>query len=63
MINGLYDPIFLLEANVIPEFRLMGTPEKDKKLVKSDGGHAGQLTNSEIREILDWLDRYLGPVK
>jgi cephalosporin-C deacetylase-like acetyl esterase len=62
MINGRYDPIFSLEANVNPQFRLMGTPEKDKKLVLSDGGHAGRLSNIEIREILDWLDRYLGPV-
>jgi serine/threonine protein kinase len=62
MINGRYDPIFSLEANVIPQFRLMGTSEKDKKLVLSDGGHGGRLSNREVREILDWLDRYLGPV-
>ncbi len=62
MINGRYDSIFSLDANVRPMQRLLGTSEKDKKLFLSDGGHAGRLSNSEVREILDWLDRYLGPV-
>ncbi|MBP1698829.1 MAG: serine/threonine protein kinase [Deltaproteobacteria bacterium] len=62
MVNGRYDPIFSLEGNQIPQFRLMGTREKDKKLVLSDLGHGGRLSNVEIREILEWLDLYLGPV-
>jgi hypothetical protein len=62
MINGRYDSIFSWEANLIPQFRLLGTPEKDKKLVPTDRGHGGRLSNPEVRDILDWLDRYLGPV-
>ena len=54
---------FPLEASQLPLFRQFGTPEKDKKHVLFDGGHASLLTRSEmVKEALDWLDRYLGPV-
>ena len=44
-------------------FRLLGTPEKDKRHFVYDGGHVPSRLQGVIREILDWLDRYLGPVK
>jgi formylglycine-generating enzyme required for sulfatase activity/dienelactone hydrolase len=63
MINGRYDFIFPIETSVQPMFRLLGTPHKDKRLVVLDASH-GFLKRSDIaRETLDWLDRYLGPVK
>lgn len=66
MIDGRVDFIFPVETSVRPMFRLLGAPEKDKKLVLSDGGHA--LLNAERietirKETLDWYDRYLGPVR
>jgi hypothetical protein len=40
----------------------IGTPEKDKRHLVVDGGHT-PLNQEIIREMLGWLDRYLGPVK
>jgi serine/threonine protein kinase/dienelactone hydrolase len=62
MLNGKYDAFFPLEANVRPAFKLLGTPEKDRKLIVYDSDH--YVPKKElIRESLDWLDRYFGPVK
>ena len=64
MVNGRDDFRFPLESSQIPLFRALGTPEKDKKHVLYDGGHAAIVVHPEImKEILDWLDRYFGPVK
>ena len=62
MLNGRYDHFFPVESSQIPLFRLLGTPEKDKKHVIYDTGHAPPRKDF-IRETLDWLDKYLGPVK
>jgi DNA-binding winged helix-turn-helix (wHTH) protein/dienelactone hydrolase len=62
MLNGKYDVFFPLEANVRPAFNLLGTPGKDKKLIVYDSDHF--VPKKElIRESLDWLDRYFGPVE
>ncbi|MGH9366995.1 MAG: hypothetical protein ACRD3M_04900 [Thermoanaerobaculia bacterium] len=47
----------------MPLFRLLGTSEKDKRHVLFEGGHLPPTLQGIIKEILDWLDRYLGPVK
>ena len=45
-------------------FRLLGTAEKDKRHVVRDGGHLLPAGRPDVmKEILDWLDRYLGPVQ
>ncbi len=62
MINGRYDHFFPLEASQNPMFRFLGTPEKDKRHVVFDAGHIPPH-DQMIKEILDWLDRYQGPVK
>ena len=62
MINGRYDSIFRLETQVEPLFELFGTPPKDKRLALVDGGHWGWSVSFLLKETLDWLDRYLGPV-
>ena len=63
MLNGEHDLIFPVNESQKIMFRLLGTPEKDKRHVIYERGHSRQvLSNEEIREILDWLDRYLGPV-
>jgi hypothetical protein len=61
MINSCQDLIFHVETSQLPMFRLLGTPEKDKRHILHPYGHAPRLTNEVIRQILDWLDRYLGP--
>ena len=63
MLNGRYDDYFPLETSQMPLFRRLGTPEKDKKLVLYDAGHLGGPEKEQIRETLDWLDKYLGPVR
>ena len=62
MLNGRYDSFFPVESSQRPLFRLLGTQEKDKKHVLFDVGHVPPNRHA-IREILAWLDRYLGPVK
>ncbi|HEY6931617.1 MAG TPA: protein kinase [Thermoanaerobaculia bacterium] len=62
MINGRYDHFFPVDSSQVPYYRLLGTPEKDKKHVVYETGHA--VPRKEfIRESLDWLDKYLGPVQ
>ena len=65
MLNGRYDTTFPVEISQVPMFRLLGTPEKDKRHVILEGSHAVLVSarNEVIRETLDWLDRYLGPVR
>jgi dienelactone hydrolase len=62
MINGRYDNIFPVDSSQLPLLRLLGSPEKDKKHLLYDSGHVPPLKDF-IRESLDWLDKYLGPVK
>jgi dienelactone hydrolase len=63
MLNARYDHLFPVETGQLPVFRRLGTPEKDKKHVVYDAGHGGLPHAEEVRETLDWLDKYLGPVK
>lgn len=63
MLNGRYDDVFLLGSSQLPLFRVLGTPDKDKKHVLYEAGHRNLPPREEIRETLDWLDKYLGPVR
>jgi hypothetical protein len=62
MQNGRDDFLFPVESAQLPLFQMLGTPEKDKKHLLYDGDHgiAGQM--DVTKDMLDWLDRYLGPV-
>jgi formylglycine-generating enzyme required for sulfatase activity/dienelactone hydrolase len=62
MLNGEYDHYFPVETAQRPMFRLLGTPPDQKRQVVSQGGHFVPRTQL-IKEMLDWLDRYLGPPK
>lgn len=62
MLNGRFDFIFPVGSSQEPMFRLLGTPNEDKRRVVYDTGH--DIPRDEmIKEALNWLDRYLGPVK
>jgi eukaryotic-like serine/threonine-protein kinase len=65
MLNGRYDYTFPLEDSQQPLFRLLGAPENDKRhVVLAEYAHTPSARSSEmLREVLDWLDRYLGPVR
>jgi dienelactone hydrolase len=62
MLSGRDDFRFPLELSQQPMFRAIGTPEKDKRHALVEGGHVPPRA-AIIKEILDWLDRYLGPVE
>lgn len=62
MLNGKYDMYFPVETSQKPMFNLLGTPDKDKKLLIYDSGHLVPRTDF-IKETLSWYDKFLGPVK
>ncbi len=62
MLNGRYDSFFPYETSQIPMFELLGTPEKHKSHLVYDVGHVIPR-NQLIKDSLEWLDKYLGPVK
>lgn len=62
MVNGRFDFDFGLETSQRPMFRLLGAPEKDKRHVLFESGHVPPRMQDVVREILDWYDKYLGPV-
>jgi dienelactone hydrolase len=60
MLNGRFDMNFPLETAVRPAYNLLGTPEKDKKLVIYETDH--YIPKKDVsKESLEWLDRYFGP--
>ncbi len=62
MLSGKYDTLMPYETSIKPMFDLLGTPDEDKELKLYDTDHIPPR-NEFIKEILAWLDRYLGPVK
>ena len=65
MLNGRYDANFPLESSQRPFFDFLGTPAKNKKHVVYEDGHGAFALPrpGPVRECLDWLDKYLGPVR
>jgi cephalosporin-C deacetylase-like acetyl esterase len=61
MLNGRYDYYYPLETSVKPMYDLLGTPEADKDLKIYETDHFVPK-NEMIKETLDWLDKYFGPV-
>jgi hypothetical protein len=62
MINGRHDFFFPLETSQTPMFRLLGTPPDEKRHRVFESGHVPTERQEVFKEVLDWLDRYLGPV-
>jgi serine/threonine protein kinase/formylglycine-generating enzyme required for sulfatase activity/cephalosporin-C deacetylase-like acetyl esterase len=62
MVNGRFDHFFPLDTSQNVMFRFLGAPEKDKRHAVLEGGHVPPY-DQMMREILDWLDKYQGPVK
>jgi serine/threonine protein kinase/cephalosporin-C deacetylase-like acetyl esterase len=62
MLNGRYDFVEPPATSQQPLFRLLGAPARDKRHVQLESGHIPPLQDI-MREVLDWLDRYLGPVE
>ena len=62
MLNGRFDFLFPTASSQEPMFRLLGTPHEHKRRVLYDTGHDDMPRTELIKETLNWLDRYLGPV-
>ena len=60
VLGGRQDFVHPVDSAQIPLFRILGTPEKDKRHIIFEGGHAPLRVQSLIKDILDWLDRYRG---
>ena len=64
MVNGRYDYTFSLERAQTPLFRMLGSPEADKKHITLDSPHDVTNRKSElVPDVLGWLDKYLGRVE
>ena len=64
MVNGRYDFSFSLDRAQLPLFRMLGTPAADKRHVVLETPHDVRARRPElIREVVGWLDHYLGPVR
>jgi dienelactone hydrolase len=61
MVNGKYDLLRPVESHVYPLYKQIGTTTEDKELKLIDAYH-GIPEQIKIRENLEWLDRYFGPV-
>ncbi|HKW00566.1 MAG TPA: protein kinase [Vicinamibacterales bacterium] len=63
MINGRYDFVFPLDTSQTPLFNLVGTPAAAKKHVVLDTPHDVSAARPEmIKNVLEWLEKYLGRV-
>jgi len=61
MLNGHYDFFFPVESTQDPFYRLLGSKKDQKKHLLYETGH-NIPRNELIKETLNWLDQYLGPV-
>lgn len=63
MISGRDDLIWSVHASQQVLFDLLGSPPEHKRHVVLNGGHIPADRRGMIQEILDWFDRFLGPVE
>jgi eukaryotic-like serine/threonine-protein kinase len=61
MLNGRDDFMFPVDSSQLPLFRFLGVPNSRKRHVLFDSGHVPP-DKPVVKESLDWLDHYLGPV-
>ena len=61
ILSGRYDMTQPYETNVKPLFDLLGTAKEDKLLRVYETDH-NLPRNEVVKEMLAWLDKYLGPV-
>jgi len=63
MVNGKYDYTFSVENAQNPLFKMLATPDADKRHVLLDTPHDVTEDRVHLRtNVLDWLDKYLGRV-
>ncbi|HVB85189.1 MAG TPA: protein kinase [Candidatus Dormibacteraeota bacterium] len=63
MVNGREDYVFSVEECQDPLFRMLGTPDADKRHIILDTPHDVREQRTElVKVVLGWLDNYLGRV-
>jgi eukaryotic-like serine/threonine-protein kinase len=62
MLNGRFDFFFPTESSQEPMFNLLGTAADRKRRVVYDTSHTIPRTEL-VREVVQWMDRHLGPVR
>jgi hypothetical protein len=62
MLNGRYDFMYPVESSQEAFFQLLGSRNDQKKHLFYDTSH-NLPRNEFIKETLNWLDQYLGPVQ
>jgi len=63
MLNGRFDYLFQYEMLQLPMYHYFGTLKEHKRQVVFEVGHGVvKPKNKFVKEMLDWLDLYLGPV-
>ena len=62
MINGRFDTAWRIDHEIKNMYELLGTPDKDKKLVLFDSDHLAPKKDL-VREALSFLDEYFGTVQ
>jgi cephalosporin-C deacetylase-like acetyl esterase len=63
MVNGQYDFTFPPDLAQLPLIKMIGTPEADKRRVVSPTAHDVSQDSALLsKEVLAWLDKYLGRV-
>jgi DNA-binding winged helix-turn-helix (wHTH) protein len=62
MLNGEHDSYFPLETAQKPFYRLLGTPQANKKMIVYSSAHLVPRVEF-MKETLAWLDEYLGPAQ
>jgi eukaryotic-like serine/threonine-protein kinase len=63
MVNGRYDFTFSVDRAQDPLFRMLGAPAAEKRHVVFDTPHDISQQKADLsREVLAWLDKYLGRV-
>jgi formylglycine-generating enzyme required for sulfatase activity/pimeloyl-ACP methyl ester carboxylesterase len=63
MLGGRHDYVLPYETSQKPMFADLGTPADRKQHIVFDAGHTDFPRSDFIRDVLGWLDRYLGPVQ
>jgi len=62
MLNGKYDFFFPVQSSQEPLYRFLGSKKEEKKHLIYETGH-NIPRNELIKEMLNWLDEYLGSVQ
>jgi len=62
MVNGRDDFDLPYASAQVPLFNMLGTAAPDKRHAVFEGGHLPPKPQLVYKEVLDWLDHYLGPV-